>query len=120
MQYDNRQTYIPGISLASLMAIFESTPNPYLILDPEFKIVAVNNAYTAATATVREEILGRGIFDVFPDNPNDPNASGVKNLTASLNRALENKKPDEMAVQKYDIPIAGSQDGAFEERYWKP
>jgi hypothetical protein len=34
------------------------------------------------------EILGRNIFDVFPDNPDDPSATGVANLRASLGRVL--------------------------------
>ena len=53
-------------------ALFESAPGLYLVLASDLSIVAVSNAYLAATMTKREEILGRGIFDVFPDNPNDP------------------------------------------------
>lgn len=102
------------------LTIFEFTPNPYLILKPDFTIVAVNNAYLKATSTVREEIIGRGIFDVFPDNPKDPNATGVKNLTTSLKRVLQTRQPHEMPVQKYDIPIPGKPESEFEEHYWKP
>ena len=72
--------------------------------------------------TKREEILGRGVFEVFPDNPNDPKATGVRNLRASLERVLHNKvpDPDTMAVQKYDIRRPQSEGGEFEERYWSP
>src|SRR5687767_8100521 len=83
--------------------VFESAPGLYLVLRPDFTIVAVTDAYLRATMTKREEILGRGIFQVFPDNPNDPQASGVRNLNASLQRVLQNHAPDVMAVQKYDI-----------------
>lgn len=75
-------------------SIFESLPECYLILQPDaprFTIVAVSDAYARATNTVRQQILGRGLFEVFPDNPNDPKATGVTNLTASLNRVLVNK-----------------------------
>src|SRR5574337_1095240 len=47
--------------------LFEDTPGLYLVLDPNLNIVAVNDAYARATKTKREEIVGRGIFDVFPD-----------------------------------------------------
>ena len=57
----------------------------------------------SATMTVREAILGRGIFDVFPDNPDDIDADGVLNLRASLNAVKKFGKPNRMAVQKYDI-----------------
>ena len=67
-------------------ALFEGSPNLYLVLDPLFKIVAVNDAYCQATMTNRKTILGRDIFDVFPDNPADLAATGVSNLRASLER----------------------------------
>jgi signal transduction histidine kinase len=100
--------------------LFESAPGLYLVLSPELKILAVSNAYLHATLTKREEIISKGIFDVFPDNPDDPSASGVGNLRASLQRVLETGAPDAMAVQKYDIPRPESEDGGFEEKYWSP
>ena len=101
-------------------ALFEGSPNLYLVLDPDLKIVAVNDAYCQATMTDRKTILGRGIFEVFPDNPADLAATGVSNLRASLERVLQFKRPDAMALQKYDIPRPDSQGGGFEERYWSP
>jgi PAS domain S-box-containing protein len=100
-----------------LRALFESVPGSYLVLAPDLKIAAVSDAYLQATMTKREEILGRGIFDVFPDNPDDPAATGVANLRASLDRVLNNRTADTMAIQKYDIRRP---DGVFEERFWSP
>ena len=100
--------------------LFESTPGCYLVLDPDFTIVAVNAAYLAATNTVREKIVGRGIFDVFPDNPDDVGATGVSNLRASLTRARAEGVADTMGVQKYDIRTSDSDDSEFEVRYWSP
>ena len=100
--------------------LFAACPNPYLVLDPDLTIVAVNGAYLRATMTERKEILGRGIFDVFPDNPDDPQTLGTGNLHASLMRVLEYGRPDAMAVQKYDIRKPVSQGGEFEARYWSP
>ena len=103
--------------------LFESAPGLYLTLlpnDPLFTIVAVNNNYLAATMTERERILGKGLFEVFPDNPADPAATGVTNLHASLRQVLLHRKPDVMAVQKYDVRQPASRGGRFEERYWSP
>lgn len=102
--------------------VFDATPAPYLLLaadSPRFTIVGVNAAYLSATETRREAILDRGLFEVFPDNPDDPAADGVSGLRASLERALRDRTPDVMGVQKYDIR---SRDGAagFEVRYWSP
>jgi PAS domain S-box-containing protein len=100
--------------------LFESALGLYLVLSPDFRIVAVSDAYLRATMTHREEILGRGIFEVFPDNPDDPSATGVNNLKASLERVLRHRVPDTMAVQKYDIRRPDSEGAGFEERYWSP
>jgi PAS domain S-box-containing protein len=98
-------------------AVLEQAPWLYLILDPSFRIVAVSDAYLGATMTERDQIIGRDIFEVFPDNPDDPRATGVSNLRSSLERVRERRKPDVMAVQKYDIRRP---DGQFEVRYWSP
>ena len=100
--------------------LFNGAPGLYLVLKPDLTIAAVNDAYVRATMTVRENIIGRGVFDVFPDNPDDPNADGERNLRASLNRVLQNRVPDAIAVQKYDIRRPESEGGGFEERYWSP
>ena len=100
--------------------LFESVPGLYLVLTPDLTIVAVSNAYLAATMTQRAAILGRGIFDVFPDNPSDPNATGVTNLSASLQRVLESGMADTMPLQKYDILRPEEAGGGFEERFWSP
>lgn len=102
--------------------LFESAPGLYLVLlpDPAFTIVAVSAAYLSATMTKREEILGRGLFHVFPDNPSDPSADGVRKLRASLERVRLHGVPDTMAIQKYDIRRPASKGGGFEERYWSP
>jgi signal transduction histidine kinase len=100
--------------------LFEAAPGAFLVLDPSFKIVAVTDAYLAATMTVREQIVARGLFEVFPDNPNDPHATGTRNLRFSLETVLATGAPHTMAVQKYDIQRPESEGGGFEERYWKP
>jgi signal transduction histidine kinase/DNA-binding response OmpR family regulator len=100
--------------------LFESAPSLHLVLEPDLTIVAVSDAYLSATMTKREEILGRGIFDVFPDNPDDPEASGATNLRTSLDRVRSELVADTMAIQKYDIRRRESEGGGFEVRYWSP
>ncbi|MBS1654103.1 MAG: PAS domain-containing protein [Bacteroidetes bacterium] len=97
--------------------LFESAPGLNLVLFPDWTIAAVSEAYLEATMTTREGIIGRGLFEVFPDNPDDPEADGVENLRASLSYVLQKKQSHTMAVQKYDIR---RKDGSFEERYWSP
>jgi len=100
--------------------LFESTPDAYLVVaadPPRFTMVAANEALLRATLTRREDVVGRPLFEVFPDNPADPHATGVRNLEASLHRVIETRAPHRMPLQKYDIRTP---EGEFEERYWEP
>ena len=98
-------------------SLFDATLSPLLILSPDFTIVEVNRAYLTATRTERS-IVGRPVFDVFPDNPDDPSADGVANLRRSLQTVVSSRRTDTMALQRYDIPAG--EEGAFTERYWSP
>ena len=100
--------------------LFEGSPALLLVLLPDaprFTIVAATEAYCEATHTTRGRLVGLGLFEAFPDNPDDPAATGTRNLRASLDRVLAGKAPDTMAVQKYDIRRP---DGTFEVRHWSP
>lgn len=101
--------------------LFEASPHPYLILQPDsaFTIIAVNEQYLDATGTQRDAIVGHGLFEIFPDNPNDKSVSGVGDLHMSLNRVVSDRQFDTMGVQKYDIPKRDGTDG-FEVKYWSP
>jgi PAS domain S-box-containing protein len=102
------------------VASLERAPDRYLILSPDLDIIGVTQAYLDATMTCRADIVGRHLFDVFPDNPADPAADGVRNLHASLKRVLASGAPDEMPVQKYDVRRPSGDGGGFQEKYWKP
>lgn len=100
--------------------LFEAAPGLYLVLTPELRIAGASDAYLGATMQQREAVMWRGIFEVFPDNPDDPSADGVYNLRASLDRVRQTLVPDVMGVQKYDIRKPDSDGGGFEERFWNP
>ncbi|MEU4420294.1 ATP-binding protein [Actinoplanes sp. NPDC024001] len=97
--------------------LFLAVPTPVLVLDTHLVIVEANDAYLDSTMRSREELVGRPVFDAFPDNPDDPAASGVRMWGASLRRVLSGRVTDVMAIQKYDIPRP---EGGFDTRYWAP
>src|ERR1700730_13711186 len=101
-------------------ALFESTAGAYLVLTPrDYEIVAVSDAYLRATSR-NQTIIGRKLFEVFPDLPGDPSADGMRNLRASLERVETNRCADAMNVQRYPIQLDASEGSAWEERYWSP
>jgi len=110
-----------GLEDGFFLRLFEASPHPYLILGavPSFPILAVNDRYLEATGTQRSAIIGHGLFEIFPDNPEDGGSSSVSDLRTSLGRVMSDQKPDTMGVQKYDIPLRDGR-GGFEVRYWSP
>jgi two-component system CheB/CheR fusion protein len=108
---------MPPLATPDFRLLFDSSLSPLLVLSPDFTIVEVNRAYLAATRTERA-IVGQRIFDVFPDNPDDPSADGVANLRRSLESVVATGRKDTMALQRYDI--RGGEAGTFDERYWSP
>jgi signal transduction histidine kinase len=99
--------------------VFNSTSCLFLLLLPDaptFTIVAASDAYLAATMTRRDAILGRGVFDVFPEAESDADIHAERNVRESFERAASGE-PDTMAVQRYAIRRP---DGTWETRHWSP
>ncbi|MCW7468489.1 ATP-binding protein [Leptospira kanakyensis] len=104
--------------ISNFQSIFQSLPELYMLLDLDFHIIDISDAYAKATLIEREKVIGHHIFEIFPDNPDDKNADGVKQLKLSLLQVLNYKVTSTMTMQKYDI---SKPDGSgFEVRYWSP
>jgi PAS domain S-box-containing protein len=113
----------PGFASPDFRLGFESAPDRYLLLLPNypvFTIVAATDAYLEATLKSREELVGRGLFEAFPENPKDKTASGIDNVRESLIYVLRQRSAHVMPVQKYDIALPDGENAGFEERYWAP
>lgn len=106
-----------GIILSK--SLFDALPGCFLILHPaeDFVILHATTNYLVITGTT-EEIVGKPLFSVFPDNPSNPAADGVKNLTASLQEVIRTGKIHRMNIQRYDTRKPGTEN--FEIRYWAP
>ena len=101
--------------------LFAALPARFLILTPDaprFTILSASDSYLQATGTRLDEVVGRGVFDVFPEAPEKPVSDGPALLRNSLTRVHAEQVADRMPLVRYDIPST-SGDG-FEERYWMP
>jgi PAS domain S-box-containing protein len=109
------------MSDTNIQRIFRGIPGLFLILKPDraFTIVGASDDYLRVTYT-DERIFGRPAFEVFPDNPAEPEASGVRNVRASLERVVARKAPDKMPLQRYDVRLPAELGGGFQERHWIP
>jgi signal transduction histidine kinase/CheY-like chemotaxis protein len=107
-----------SIQPLDFQTIFEAIPNNCLILDRNFIIIGVNDAYLKATNTDHTIIVGRSILDVFPSRPVGGHSKGDNNLSISLQRVLRAGKKEKMGIQRCDIPLPGK--SGLEMRYWRP
>ncbi len=103
---------------ADFRAVFESSPNSYMLLDREFRLVAANPAYLRATGSSLEALIGRNLFDVFPHDPTDPRNDNARRLRESLERVLASRAPDVLAFIPYRIPRHHDGHTTLEERFW--
>ncbi len=83
-------------------SIFNSLPAPFLVMDRDFTIVAVNQAFLDATRRPPESLIGINIFVAFPG----PEESR-KVLQESLERARDKGIADEMPAVSYAITVNG-------------
>ncbi|WP_420476966.1 EAL and GGDEF domain-containing protein [Noviherbaspirillum sp. ST9] len=94
-------------------ALFDASPNPYLVLDRALNIVGANKAYLASTKRALSDIVGRWAWDAFPTDPDT-----LRQAIASFERAIRTKQPDTLALLRFDIPRPEPEGGGFEVRYW--
>jgi diguanylate cyclase (GGDEF)-like protein/PAS domain S-box-containing protein len=99
-------------------ALFDKSPYPYLLLAPDLTIIGANDTYLRTAERSLEDIVGQHVFDAFPQNPDDPDDSSLRDLQASLERAINTGKPDSMALVRYAIPRDTPEGMIFDERYW--
>ncbi|MFJ7591243.1 PP2C family protein-serine/threonine phosphatase [Streptomyces sp. NPDC097617] len=100
-------------------AVFQALPGAVALLTPDLVYLDVNASFLSVSGRTREQLVGRYLFDAFPDNPADPAATGMRNLRASLERVKATGERDSMAVQRYDVEYPDGS-GMWNERYWSP
>ncbi|MFE2064769.1 PP2C family protein-serine/threonine phosphatase [Streptomyces sp. NPDC059467] len=99
--------------------VFQTLPGMVALLTPDLVYADANEEFLRMSGRKREDLIGRYLFDVFPDNPNHDDATGMRNLETSLLRVLATGERDTMALQRYDVQIP-DRPGHWEERYWSP
>ncbi|WP_197975401.1 hybrid sensor histidine kinase/response regulator [Rhizobium sp. CFBP 8762] len=93
-------------------ALFNASPNPYLVLDTSYTILGMNEAYLDVTQRRRDDITGQHLFDVFPS---DPQSDSGRMLRTSLQKVVETERRDVLPLIPYPVETA---DGVMEDRYW--
>ncbi|MFD9465666.1 PP2C family protein-serine/threonine phosphatase [Streptomyces sp. NPDC060027] len=99
--------------------VFRALPGMVALLTPRLVVLDANEDYLSNSGRSREQLVGRYLFDVFPDRPDDPASDGMRKLEASLRRVAETGERDAMVLQRYDVESL-DRPGVWQERYWSP
>jgi PAS domain S-box-containing protein len=94
-------------------ALFDASPNPYLVLDRSLNIAGANRAYLASTQRELADIVGRWAWEAFPTD------SATEALAvASFERVFRTGLPETQPLLRFDITRPEAQGGGLEKRFW--
>ena len=93
-------------------ALFQSLPVAFMVLDRELHLVEANAAFCALTHSKRRDLIGRHIFEIFPES-----GENLKRYRDAFTRALAGEE-NVIAMFPYSIPRPAERGGGSEERYW--
>ena len=106
---------------ADFRLLFEAAPDLLVVLDAtdEHRFVATSDAYMESIMTEREAIIGRPVFEVFPDNMDDASAASHAALRVALGRVRATGVSEVLPIYQYNIRRTEADGGGYEARYWQ-
>ncbi|MGQ0700329.1 MAG: ATP-binding protein [Panacagrimonas sp.] len=104
----------------SFQRLVSALPSSMLVLLPDaprYTIVSASEILLKIVGARLSDIVGRGMFEAFPEDPTHPASDGPGALRISLGNVCATGRVDYMPMVRYDVAQPG---GAFEERWWMP
>jgi two-component system sensor histidine kinase VicK len=96
--------------------LFEKSPGSLLLKAdaPMFTILAASDAYLNITSVQRGDVLGKGFFEVFPENDDQPNDDSTARKV--FTKVIETNQKLDVPVYRYDVldPLTHQK----QVRYW--
>lgn len=99
-------------------AEFDGTDKRATLIDPGpgLMVVDVAGDLDLAPGRSRLELIGRQLFEMFPDSPSHTGPPGVATLHRAMRAAAETGVEQQIARYRHDVVDA---DGKFTERHWR-
>lgn len=88
-------------------------------MDRELHIIGANQASLASAGRAEADLLGRYVFDAFPENPDDPGSTNLAEVRESLLRAIATGETDTTVFWRYAVPRETPAGTVFDERFWR-
>ncbi|CAN5159769.1 hypothetical protein BH10PSE1_BH10PSE1_03160 [soil metagenome] len=108
-----------GDLAVDLATAFDASPNPYVLVRPDLTIAGLNQAYLDITHSRREDLIGQPIFGAFDSGPGHEAPENVRQVRASMEKAIASKGRDHLAVVRFSIArTLDTGEEVFEDRFW--
>lgn len=104
-----------GNDASAFAMLLEASPHAFALLDRDHVIQAVGAAYLDMTDASESDLVGRSIYDAFPDNPDDVSGA-AEMMRVSLDRVLATGERDELEF-RHPIPVRDTP-GRFVNHWW--
>ncbi len=100
-------------------AVFQALPTAVALFTTDLVYADVNEAFLSIMGRARDQVVGRHLADVFPDDPKNPTVTGMRQLQDSLRWVATTGYRDAMTLHRYDVEYP-DRPGIWEQRYWSP
>ena len=119
VQYESA-VVLNGVSFSEIdfAAVFDALPGRSALLavdPPKYTILAITNKYWQLSFRKPEDIKGKGLWEAYQPNPQEPFFTADINLKQSFEKVIAEKKEDSLPVERCDICHG---DNKYVESYW--
>jgi signal transduction histidine kinase/DNA-binding response OmpR family regulator len=99
-------------------ALFQVAPNAYVVVTSAYDVVDANEAFLRLTNHVREDVVGRNLFDAFPAEPEGslPNDAAV--IRQAIDRAFATGTVQPVPFFRYSIPLDTVEGAGYRDCIW--
>ena len=103
--------------LLTLNTFLNVSPDHYLILDNQYKILKASETYLKKIQCTKDEVIGKDIFSILLTNQKSNDTNEFASLLNSLNQVIFTKKPHTISTQKYYFYSRCDDSNKLEECY---
>jgi len=107
---------LPGINFDT---IFHSSHTPYILVNtnlPDYTVADVNQAFLTATKSIRENLIGKPVFEVFAANPDGSGDGVYDKIRSAFDTVVKTQRAVELPAHRFDTIDPDT--GRYREIYW--
>ncbi|MDX5436088.1 MAG: PAS domain-containing protein [Pontibacter sp.] len=112
--------HLPENTIASdHLLVFRALPGLYVLLTPDLAIESITAQYAATIGVQAKEVVGKSIFELFPENGTQHFELVKTELSASLGQVVSLHSTHTIPFLPVSLPLAAVTDSTTKECYWK-